>query len=278
MLKYIAVLAFLPQILGNEECCCPEHKDADVECADTDPGCSMAVILHNIEADKCDCALPENQAGGANCEGGPDDRSLFSSQWYNVHQIKDYGCWCVFAPEKINLAYGKPLDEIDNLCMLLNDAYKCVKEHTEAEVPGATCNPSTQSFNVDANDVDPLFFPLDWQERLYDACQHTDLCRMRTCIIETNFVMQFYPLRDAGMIDTERYHDAGFEYEIKCMVRRYSGRETAGHMCCAGAGTIDPLYKVRQNHMFDSTWECCGNKSFDPATNQCCDDDESLIC
>merc|ERR1711934_85500 len=98
-------------------------------------------------------------------------------------QIDNYGCWCYLGGPNIMTGRfdgkGEPVNEFDQFCKSLNQGYECAVADSAAE--GISCEP----WNV--NYVTPPQNSQDVVEKC-TAVNAGDICGLRACIVEQNFV------------------------------------------------------------------------------------------
>lgn len=207
-------------------------------------------------------ATTDSPAGTASTNGpGGNGKALNSVQLFHVREIIGYGCWCQFGYDKLYTSFGNPKDQIDTLCMVLNEGRQCTRQITEEEGE-IFCDPTEQNYNVDMADI--FGYP-DWEERIVEQCALLDdPCKERACNLETKFVIEFSQIKNT--IDDDLKHRNGFEVSTETCEVRESRLTKTEYKCCG------QFPKMRRVAAFGPNWQCCGNKCFDPEIDNCCGD------
>ena len=99
--------------------------------------------------------------------------------------IDGYGCWCYFN-DAVGQGKSKPVDQVDELCRMLQFGYECVTVDN-----GDDCNPHTEFYN------DAVMFGLDDIEARCNSMNAAlGQCAIDSCIVEGSFVKNYIALTD----------------------------------------------------------------------------------
>ena len=173
-------------------------------------------------------------------------------------KIDGYGCWCYldYASTK---GRGRPANEVDNACKLLNDGYQCAIMDGEDE--NKPCEPWSVDYTAAAvGDI----------ATIQNSCNRNNrkgrdaLCKRRACMVETLFVSSIFTFLLSGdvVLQHETYnHQFGFDVQAECPI---SGDQPSTKQCC---GTYPLRYPFKE---LDGARKCCGEKTYNSMNSQCC--------
>lgn len=199
----------------------------------------------------------------------------FGSAWGQkiIEGIDGYACWCYFQDDH-GKGRGKPVNEMDARCKVLQDGYTCIMmdaddegndndSHDDGCVPWDVEYNSASGLGVSATDPDNSNF-LYAIRRGCDRNNKHNACAHRSCKVEGYFVVNmFLDYLNAVSFDPSLKHDLGiFHPKDDCPID--GGDRKSGKECC-GEYPIRFPYK----HL-DGDRGCCGQRTFNALVLQCC--------
>ena len=168
----------------------------------------------------------------------------------------DYGCWCFFEEENSQKAKGAPVDVFDEQCKLWHMNANC------AVIDDASCDPYTQEYTPVVNQFSSF---TDAEIRSECANANVGSCRVRTCEIESKFIMNVNSLifNPNHSITAAFFPSNGFDHDSQCP--GFPGVQ-ADKQCCGLSPSRYPYDAAVRS--------CCAASgfSFNSATHQCCAD------
>lgn len=202
----------------------------------------------------------------------------------DLSMINNYGCWCVFDDEALNLRpSGKPQDRIDEIC---KDYHMCLRCAIIDSTESSSCKPYEVSYSTTVS------------FQLLDSCttgdQQPGTCSHGKCACETNFFSKILDEKSLIAInevnsfsDLERedhcYHNEEHKDESLMVdflaapsLRMLNGADELNdavdpnrtEMRCCGENPA-----IRRPYVSGKFTQCCRNKNiFNNVHLECCDD------
>lgn len=187
---------------------------------------------------------------------------LFTGQfkvW--LESINYYGCWCYFG-----LDHGKgksqPVDELDELCKKLHDAYECIMMD----------DPTCVAWDIDytlPSAMQLLYATPDQVPSLCASSNPGNDCHIKACTVEQNFVKEQQVWQVKFIADMAKYgHNNGaFDVDVECPV---TAGPVSDKSCC---GEYPARYPYRlKDSVGDDTRGCCGSEVYNHQVYSCCSD------
>jgi len=208
-----------------------------------------------------------------------EDRAFVGLIATRLTDLDHYGCWCYF-DDLWDTAKGPVQDGLDAECKKLVNGYKCLVR--DALDRGETCDPQSQSYETynlfganpdvrqDCTTNSNLDLPAEQQQ-----------CAIDLCIVEGTFTLTLFALLVSDYVnqnpqpyDPTLAHptnvNAGvFDPAIECVTNTLNGAGRSDKECC---GTHPERFEYKT---FNGERACCGERTFNTVTLQCCDDVES---
>jgi len=183
------------------------------------------------------------------------DRNLQDILGPNLQAIDRYGCWCYFQ-EDHGQGKGSPVDAVDRICKDLHHCYECA-EIDVFNANGGECTAYEIGYNSG------ISFGIDG---LVETCDtlNGDLCAKAACQCEGVFVIKMISVFiTVGALNPLNLPENGFVQKDSCPINE-DGVKTEERDCCGLAPFRYPFKPVDR--------ECCGPATFDPALQECCND------
>lgn len=178
-----------------------------------------------------------------------------------AQEIDGYGCWCYF-DESYRNGKGIVMNEIDEICKILHDGYKCAIVDCNAEGKG-DCEP----WNVDYVSSAMSSF-----NGLISGCTNANagnMCAIRACIVEgwfANAVLDIFTsqhyVHEPGLL-----HANGFDKELNCVGSHPPPDPNSKVQCC---GEFPHRYPYQD---LGGERACCGQVVYSTMLYDCCPND-----
>jgi len=185
-------------------------------------------------------------------------------------EIEHYGCWCYFGSEYTK-GRGKTQDEIDEMCQMLHFGYECIIRDSDSDGT-LGCFPWDVNYTntINASVVTDPFTGHITGSIESDCSSNIDLCALRSCVVEMQFVHTYFHLWIDRKFDRTTFappnknllHSEGFDSEDICHGAK-SGYIEPEQLCCGD-------YPFRFPYNSNGNRACCGNKTYNPNIHQCC--------
>jgi len=197
--------------------------------------------------------------------GSAQTRS-FASAWGQklIESIDGYGCWCYFQEDHGN-GRGKPINQMDQRCKQLHDAYECILMDTDN-----TCIPwdveygSATGLGIGADEPgnDAFLYAI---RKGCDKNNKKDECARMACKVEGYFVVNmFMDYLDAVVFDPTLLHSLGmFNPKDECPID--GGIQIEGKECCGEYPIRFPFKTLNGDRA------CCFQKTYNTNLKTCCD-------
>lgn len=174
--------------------------------------------------------------------------------------IDGYGCWCYF-DNSFSSGRGEVMNELDEICKILHDGYKCAIVDCKNENKG-DCEP----WNVDYISAGMASF-----NSLIKTCEYNNegnMCAVRACIVEGWFANAILDVlmgknykHDAGLL-----HGNGFEKEEYCQGVQPRLLDPESRVQCCGE--FPHRYPYQD---FAGERQCCGQVVYSTTLYECCE-------
>lgn len=223
---------------------------------------------------------------------------LASTVSTNLNAINGYGCWCYLGVNRIVRNRGPALNKIDGYCRTLHQGYECavrdgassdrgldqitdvmdiiIPEQTNFNEPNdGRCAPwsvdytagvTLQQFFMENEEQKCLSLKIECAEKN----QH-NACAQKACLIEGHFVLNLLKaFFDEETFDTSKKHQPAGLFDPKSSCRRQFSNKDHGHSGTECCGT----YPIRAPFKLGSAYgqrSCCGNATYNPMVETCCD-------
>merc|ERR1712226_312951 len=191
---------------------------------------------------------------------GPMTRQFQGAAGNLLAQYNNYGCWCYFQ-QHYRAGKSKPVNELDALCKRLLQGYECAS--VDDENCAAWEVAYTQPDSLDTSDI----------LNECEAVNGADTCESRACIIENQFMHDFFNALLISQVDPqlETYsHAQDFTVEGGCptVIGEASARE-----CC---GAYPERFPYRT---LGGVRQCCAPAGvpYNSAVYDCCDDGTTAV-
>lgn len=189
----------------------------------------------------------------------------------HVHaQILDqYGCWCYQGRANWAKGKGKPIDQFDEVCRAMTQAYECVTKDAAAN-NAPSCDPMIQSAAGYTWEVEYEVTNMKVDTILTCTGDPTDWCQATVCEIDMLYTKLYLDLiMDGEEPDFDRFsHGNGFDFRKECNSGPDGGSGNGGGG--GGSGPVQPYRKCCGKYphrwIYRSTHPSNGNR-------QCCDID-----
>lgn len=176
-----------------------------------------------------------------------------------IEHISGYGCWCNFNND-YRKGQGVVQNEVDELCKILHDGYRCAIIDCRDEGKG----------NCEPWDVDYQPAGLRSFRHLNTDCVMNnpgDTCAQRACIVESWFANAVLEIFSSSYYihDSSKKHSNGFNKDWNCVgiQPRYDPNSKA--QCC---GEFPHRYPYQD---LAGQRSCCGQVVYDTMIYDCCD-------
>jgi len=175
----------------------------------------------------------------------------------NLQKIWNYGCWCNMGANLLK-GIGLVIDDYDQACQNMQRCLRCAE--MDADKNGYDCNPRTDDYTA------RMRFNGKSLLANCDEMNEGNPCGTSLCTCETQFISEVMDnLWSGAFYDSSNLHENGFERETSCM----SGVIGQPQFECCGLYPQRFPYNVNQQ-------DCCTDdvtygKSYNPATQECCD-------
>lgn len=199
----------------------------------------------------------------------------FHNQLNNdINNLQNYGCYC-YLDGTHHPAKGKYQDIFDEVCRNLVRGYDCIEFDDLNEREEAESNDPSLDLDDDACipwlvDYTP---PEEGDYWGYDKCEElnpNDICKQRTCIVETRFAGHLLDLfYDEKTLNESLFHENDFYPEDTCAVK--PGRADVVKDCCGNYPYRLP-YRHKNNDRM-----CCGNSVYNPVIDSCCESNSGFV-
>jgi len=196
--------------------------------------------------------------------GGPSVRGFAGAIGLIIARMDNYGCWC-YLEENHNKGKGEPVDALDEACKAMSQGYECAIH--DGDAAGEPCVP-WEVLYTSATPMSPGGGSLITECTTLNPGND---CAIRACAIEGQFINDVLEAFMTGhSLNQVNKHSNGFDLGV-CKTSHGSGGDGSGKDCC---GEYPRRFPFR---VLSGTRGCCGNKTYDAMTMQCCDEESSLV-
>lgn len=200
----------------------------------------------------------------------------FGTAWGSkiIESIDGYACWCYFQDDH-GKGRGKPVNEMDARCKVLQDGYSCIMmdaddegndngSHDDGCIPWDVDYNSASGLGLSAADPlnDNFLYAI---RRGCERANKRNACAQRSCKVEGYFVMNmFLDYLNAVTFDPSLKHDLGFFHpKDDCPI---GGEHSPSDKECCGEYPIRFPFKTLEGDR-----GCCGQRTYNALVLNCCD-------
>jgi len=176
-----------------------------------------------------------------------------------------YGCWCQFGDFA---GRGKPVDEWDLQCKILQDNYECIAMEDDNL---GQCDVFGTDYNSSIGIGDKHEMSLARLKYECEKANGQDTCASKICLVEGSFIQNLIQMafREGKKPDFMRFSHRSpmFDPAVSCSVSGNSrGNEGFERSCC---GEYPRRFPFKS---YEGDRECCFGKTYDVNMLECCDD------
>lgn len=188
---------------------------------------------------------------------------------FAVKDIDGYGCWCRIEKNSHGTGKGMPVDTYDKFCRTYHKGVECLVNDY-----GQSCNPWEIDYNM----------KIQASDKYIDCNGNVDPCSVALCTVETNFIMSF--LTERAKFQAEPLQHEVFNPKSPTYMFGWTDEQCSPNpgpnvdfetQCCGDYPERKPFRYETWNTNEDGTTQtvsqrrCCGDKTYDPYSKDCCD-------